>query len=241
MRTRNIYDPASKEPYALSRSKLELFLDCPRCFYLDRKTGVGRVDSMPYTLNLAVDALLKKEFDLYRAKGEAHPMMITCGVEAVPFRHKDFLTWRDSPQGISTLHTPTNFQLFGIPDDIWINDKDELIVVDYKATSTIATITLDGRDSYKRQMECYQWLLRANGFSVSSTGYIVYANAIKDKDLFDRTLEFTIQMLPYEGDDGWIDDALRGAKECLQGELPPPYVEDCEWCAYRRDARNAES
>lgn len=240
MRTRNLYDPASKEPYALSRSKLELFLDCPRCFYLDRRLGIGRIDSLPYSLNLAVDTLLKKEFDVYRAKGEAHPMMISCGVDAVPFRHKDFLDWRDSPEGVRILHTPTHFLFFGIPDDIWIDDKGELVVVDYKATSTIASINLDGRDSYKRQMECYQWLLRHKGFSVSSTGYIVYANAIKDKDVFDRTLEFTIQMLPHVGDDRWVDDALMGAYDCLQQDLPPPYVENCEWCAYRRDARGVE-
>jgi hypothetical protein len=240
MRTRNLYDPAVREQYPFSRSKLELFLECPRCFYLDRRRGIGRPDSYPYTLNLAVDALLKKEFDQYRAEGRAHPLMIACGVNAIPFRHKDFLTWRDSPEGIRVLHTPTNFLFFGIPDDIWVNDKGELIVVDYKATSTIVTLSLDGRDSYKRQMDCYQWLLRHSGFSVSSIGYIVYANAIKDKDMFDRTLEFTIQMLPYSGSDAWVEDALRGAHECLQADLPAPSVEGCEWCMYRRDARGAE-
>ncbi len=240
MRTRNLYDPTDHEPYPLSRSKLQLFLECPRCFYLDRRSGIGRPDSYPYTLNLAVDSLLKKEFDLYRARGEPHPMMTACGVEAIPFRHKDFLTWRDSPDGIRVLHTPTNFLLFGIPDDIWVNAHDELIVVDYKATSTMATLSLEGKDSYKRQMECYQWLLRQKGFDVSSTGYIVYVNAIKDKDQFDRTLEFTMQMLPYEGSDTWVDDALRGAYECLQNDQPSPSVEGCEWCEYRREARAVE-
>ena len=241
MRTRNLFDPSSREPYPLSRSKLELFLECPRCFYLDRRSGVSRPDSYPYTLNLAVDALLKKEFDLYRARREPHPMMIACGVEAIPFRHRDFLMWRDGTEGIRVLHTPTNFLLFGIPDYIWEDEKGDLIVVDYKATSTMVTLTLDGRDSYKRQMECYQWLLRHCGFQVSSIGYIVYANAIKDKNMFDRTLEFTMQMLPYEGSDGWVDDALRGAHECLMGDLAPQYREGCEWCEYRRDASSIES
>jgi len=31
-RTRNVYDPACGKPYAVSRSKLDLFLECPRCF-----------------------------------------------------------------------------------------------------------------------------------------------------------------------------------------------------------------
>lgn len=240
MRTRNMYDPASVDPYPLSRSKLELFLECPRCFSLDRKSGIGRPDGPPFSLNLAVDALLKKEFDLYRARNEPHPMMTTCGVEAIPFRHKDFLMWRDSPEGMRVLHGPSNFLFFGIPDDIWVNEKGELHVVDYKATSTMATLSLDGREGYKRQMECYQWLLRNLGFTVSNTGYIVYANAVKDKDMFDRTLEFTMQMLPYEGSDSWIEDALVGAHECLQSETIPPSVEGCEWCAYRRDAKSVE-
>ena len=62
-RTRNIFDPKSKEPFRLSRSRLELFVDCPRCFYLDRRLGTDRPPGFPFTLNSAVDTLLKKEFD----------------------------------------------------------------------------------------------------------------------------------------------------------------------------------
>lgn len=41
-RTRNIYDPKSEKPFALSRSKIDDFLKCPRCFYLDRRLGVSK-------------------------------------------------------------------------------------------------------------------------------------------------------------------------------------------------------
>jgi len=40
MRTRNLYKPGSGKPYGLSRSRLENFLNCPRCFYIDRRLGV---------------------------------------------------------------------------------------------------------------------------------------------------------------------------------------------------------
>ena len=63
VRTRNIYDPHSDKPFKLSRSRLELFLNCPRCFYMDRRLGVDRPPGFPFNLNSAVDALLKKEFD----------------------------------------------------------------------------------------------------------------------------------------------------------------------------------
>ncbi|MDO8743015.1 MAG: hypothetical protein Q7J30_00410, partial [Candidatus Azambacteria bacterium] len=74
-RSRNIFDPAAKAPFKLSRSKIDNFLACPRCFYLDRRLGVGQPPGFPFNLNKAVDTLLKKEFDIHRAAGNPHPLM----------------------------------------------------------------------------------------------------------------------------------------------------------------------
>ena len=63
-RVRNLFEPGLKEPFRLSRSRIENFLNCPRCFYLDRKLGVDQPPGYPFSLNAAVDTLLKKEFDL---------------------------------------------------------------------------------------------------------------------------------------------------------------------------------
>ncbi len=32
-RTKNLYDPHSNKPFRLSRTKLDLFINCPRCFF----------------------------------------------------------------------------------------------------------------------------------------------------------------------------------------------------------------
>jgi hypothetical protein len=69
-RTKNIYDPSSKEPFKISRSKLDLLLNCPRCFYLDRRLWIDQPPGYPFNLNSAVDELLKKEFDIHRAKNQ---------------------------------------------------------------------------------------------------------------------------------------------------------------------------
>lgn len=61
-RTRNLYNPTSTTPFRLSRSKIDLFIKCPRCFYLDRRLGVGQPPSFPFSLNSAVDTLLKDEW-----------------------------------------------------------------------------------------------------------------------------------------------------------------------------------
>lgn len=240
-RTRNLYDPSSKEPYKISRSKIDLFVECPRCFYLDRRLGIGRPPGFPFNLNNAVDHLLKKEFDIHRAKGEPHPLMKTYNIDAVPFSHPRMDEWRENFKGVQFLHNSTNFIVTGAVDDIWINSKKELIVVDYKATSKEGEVNLDAewQNGYKRQMEVYQWLLRRNDFEVSDTGYFVYANGRKDIEAFDGKLEFKIILLPYTGNDVWIEPKLKEIKDCLFGSLPKTN-EACVYCAYRVAAHKAE-
>lgn len=234
-RTRNIFDPASSEPFKISRSKLDLFLNCPRCFYLDRRLGVGRPPGFPFSLNSAVDALLKKEFDIHRAAGTAHPLMERYGIDAVPYSHEKMEEWRDSlRRGIQYLHEETGLLLTGGVDDVWVNPGGELLIVDYKATSKSGEVSLDAdwQIGYKRQMEIYQWLFRKNGFAVSRTGYFVYCNGDADKEAFDGKLEFDVKVIPYVGDDGWIEGALSDAKACLMSPTIPQPAEDCDYCRY---------
>ena len=135
-RTRNLFDPESDKSFKLSRSKIDLFLNCPRCFYIDRRLGTGRPPGFPFNLNSAIDHLLKKEFDIHRAEETAHPLMENYGIEAVPFQHEKMDEWRNNFKGVQYHYDLTNFLVFGAVDDIWVNKKGELIVVDYKATST---------------------------------------------------------------------------------------------------------
>ncbi|MDO8469489.1 MAG: PD-(D/E)XK nuclease family protein [bacterium] len=243
-RTRNIYDPASSEPFKLSRSKLDLFLNCPRCFYLDRRLGIAPPPGPAFTLNVAVDVLLKKEFDIHRAQGTPHPLMHAYGLKAVPFRDPRMGVWRENFVGVQHLHTPTNFLVFGAVDDLWVADEGTMIhVVDYKATSKDGEVELGDtkwHNQYRRQMEVYQWLLRKNGLTISDTGYFVYVNGKKDRAAFDGRLEFDVKLIPYRGSDGWVEGALTAAAACLNGHAMPAASAECEFCAYRALAVTAE-
>ncbi|MBI4090504.1 MAG: PD-(D/E)XK nuclease family protein [Candidatus Komeilibacteria bacterium] len=222
----------------ISRSKIEDFMRCQRCFYLDRKLGVARPSSFPFNLNAAVDLLLKKEFDMHRAKGTAHPLMKTYGIKAIPFAHDNIDTWRQNFVGVQHQHEKTGLLVFGAVDDLWINTKGELHVVDYKATSKDSEVTLDAewQDGYKRQMEIYQWLLRRNGFPVSDTGYFVYCNGRRDAKAFDGKLEFDVKIIPYTGDDAWVETVLEKIVHCLESGSIPEASQDCEYCSYRMKA-----
>ena len=235
-RSRNLYTPGAEKPFKLSRSKLDSFINCARCFYVDRRLGVGQPPGFPFNLNSAVDHLLKKEFDEYRALRQPHPLMQEAGVDAVPAMHEKLEQWRTNFSGVQVHHEPTNLLITGAIDDLWVTAGGEHIVVDYKATSKDTPVNLNAawQIGYKRQMEIYQWLLRGNGLTVSNTGYFVYCNGKKSTPRFDQRLDFDISVLPYVGDDAWVDDRIKDAYDCLVSDEVPDANDDCDFCTYQQ-------
>jgi hypothetical protein len=208
------------------------------------RLGVKRPSMPAFTLNNAVDELLKREFDIHRANGSRHPLLERYGLDAVPFDDERMEEWRDAlRRGVTYLHEPTNLLLRGGIDDVWVNPAGELIIADYKATSKkIGPRSKDDLyDSYKRQLEIYQWLFRKNGFKVSSTVYFVYVNGKADAEAFDGKLEFDVELIPYVGNDDWVEPTVYRLKECLMSdEIPPVGISfgggPCEYCSYRESA-----
>lgn len=241
-----LFDPSTSEPLRLSRSKIDLFTQCRRCFYFDRKIGVSQPSGALYTLNQAVDTLLKREFDFYRERGEIHPFVKANGIDAVPFSPPEIEDWRNNKTGVQYLHAPTNFFLYGAIDDVWQLASGELVIVDYKAKATDKEITLEPKRKkngdivktdryligYKKQIEFYQWLFEKNGFQVSKTAYFVFANALKDRTTFDDELKFEKILIAYHGDTSWIEPTLFEIRKCLESDKIPDPCEDCDCCQY---------
>ena len=124
-------------------------------------------------------------------------------------------------------------------DDVWINTKtDQLILVDYKATSKKGEVSLDApwQISYKRQLEIYQWLFRKNGFDVQNIGYFVYCNGVKENVMFNNELKFNVKLLPYKGDDSWIDKTVKEIYKVLNSDDIPEPNPNCEYCRYVKKA-----
>ncbi len=215
-------------------------MQCPRCFWLDVRLKITRPSGPPFNINKAIDELLKKEFDSFRLKKEPHPWMIENQIKAIPMQHAELEAWRHNFTGVFTLHKPTNLHVFGALDDIWVGGDGELIVVDYKATSKDREVTIDSdwQISYKRQLEVYQWLLRQNGFTVSDTGYFVYTNARIDAEGFFNRVEFKTKIIPYQGNDAWIEPTLQKMKDCMEGDMPKVGMAamggPCDFCVYVR-------
>ncbi len=96
------------------------------------------------------------------------------------------------------------------------------------------------KEAYKRQMDIYQWLFRKNNFKVSKTGYFVYCNGLKSEENFSDQLKFKTVILPYIGNDTWVEGALVKARECLQSDTFPECSPNCEMCSYRKMAKEVE-
>ena len=235
--SKNVYQPGTLLPFRLSRSKIDLYINCHKCFWLDRRMGIGQPPGYPFSLNSAVDLLLKKEFDIHRAQAKAHPLMKKYKIDAVPLAHEKIDEWRDAMRrGITYHHPSTNFIITGGIDDIWVNKKGEYIIVDYKSTAKAGEVSIDApwQSGYKRQMEVYQWLFEKNGHKVSRTGYFVYCNGKTDNNAFDAKLEFDISILSYIGNTQWIEPTLTEINACLESNNPPLSNQDCDYCQYRK-------
>lgn len=217
----------------LSRTKLELAIDCPFCFWMDMKLNVSRVKGPPFTLNNAVDWLLKAEFDKYREKKLTHPVMVAHRIVAAPWNDARLRLWRHTFTGIQTQYE--GFLVYGAVDDIWIDAIMDLHVVDYKATGAKETQIYD---SYRRQMEIYQWLLlQQEKVKVSPVGYFLYAQADKtdgfDADVKAR-LPFTMSIKVLNGDVAWVGPAIKEAARILKSDTPPVPRKNCGYCGFVR-------
>jgi hypothetical protein len=219
---------------AISRSKVDLFLQCPRCFWLDARAKVRRPSGPPFSLNIAVDHLLKNEFDTYRGGGVVPPRLAREGLAFIPCDHPELPLWRQNFKGVRVEHAPTGLTFFGAIDDLWIDDNGVHYVVDYKATAKNDEVSLnaDWQIAYKRQVEFYQWLLRGHSLDVSDWAFFVYANGIKDESAFDDLLRFRTKVIGYEGNDGWVEPTLAAVAECLSLDRAPDAHPNCAYCLY---------
>lgn len=225
----------------LSRSAVEKFVRCPRCFFLERKLGLKPPSMVPLTLAVATDALLKNEFDAYRGTDAVHPLWAEYGLNVSAFLHPNIDLWRSNFKGIR-IPFGEGIEVFGAVDDIWQNRQSgELHIIDYKSTSKKDAPTLDGGfgDGYKRQMEIYQWLFRQSGFPVSSTGYFLYVNGRKDQRFYRCSLEgimqFDTTLISYVGDDSWVEGVIRSAIATLSQDVIPDPSGTCDNCRYYDD------
>jgi hypothetical protein len=229
---------------SFSWNDIKLFLQCPRCFYNAKKFRIKppTFDTESFALPKAVDILLKKEFSQYRKSRKPHPIMSKIG-NILPLRHKKLKKWQTAWSyeekmigGIQYKDAWGNWLAYGGIDDVWINEKKEIVIVEYKTISQRNVNSSGSNIKYlkraQQQLEFYAWLFKKNNYTVCSTGYLLFYNALTDKDALNGKLEFEPHLIPHEIDDSWVQDIINGALRCLEKDVPATATTNCRACKY---------
>lgn len=210
----------------LSPNSLNLFLECPHCFWLDKDMGIKRPPPYPYALNSAVDALLKEEFDTYRAKNLPHPLLKENNIKAHLFGNQKLLNqWRNNLAGIRYFDEALQATLFGAVDDVLEFDDKKIAPLDYKSTgSTAANIY----DRFQLQLDTYTFLMEKNGFQTPRKGYLAFYIVDKSRGFVDR-LPFRKEIMEVETNPSDIYEIFKDAVTILRQASPPPHSSDCQF------------
>jgi len=233
------YDPNSDKPFIMSRSKIDLYLKCKRCAYLDMRLGIKAPKPFPYNLNSRIDTLLKNEFDIARKNKEQTIYQKEANINAIPFSHPELDVWREPFKAARYHHKETNIVIAGSVDDLWENlDTKKIHIVDYKSTHTDKFDKLKSFDApyligYKRQAEIYSWILSKLGLDIDNTSYFFYVNAKPDQEVFNNNLEFEYAIIPYKTEDyNWVENTIVEIKNFLETNKIPSSNQDCDLCKY---------
>ena len=138
--------------------------------------------------------------------------------------------------------TKTSFTIYGSLDDLWLHkDNNEIVILDYKATSTkeemnYVASTKSYHKSYLRQLDFYAYLLKLNKFKVFKTGYWMLCNArYEDQKTFEGKLNFKIDLLSYDLNTDYIEDTLVELEKCYNSNKIPLSNTACDSCRWHRE------
>jgi len=206
----------------ISRSQIELFIDCPRCFWLEIKHNIKRPENFSGGyIGSKYDPLLKNYFDKHRKNNktpeeiEKHNLKLFSNIEILK-------TWRG--KGIKYFNEKHNIVYYGKIDDLLTKDE-YLIPFDFKTT---ISKNFQIYEDYKRQLEIYGYLLKKNNYPVLETGifYVVKININENFEKIEEREIVRIENLNYE----IYDEILENLIETYKSKKEPKPSPNCEFC-----------
>jgi hypothetical protein len=217
---------AFEKSIQLSPNSLNLFLECPHCFWLDKNMGIKRPPPYPYALNSAVDTLLKEEFDTYRVKKLPHPLLKENNINAHLFPNQNLLNqWRNNFAGIRYFDQELKATLFGAVDDVLEFADGKIAPLDYKSTGSP---TANVYDRFQLQLDTYTFLMEKNGFKTPRKGYLAFYIVDKSRGFIDR-LPFRKEVVELETNPSDIYEIFKDAVFVLRNPKPPEHSSDCQF------------
>lgn len=225
----------NKKPLRLSpTSGLNLYNDCPRCFWLHYNGRVPRPRGIFPSLPGGMDLVIKDYFDEYRGslppelegkiRGKLIPDLALIN------------TWRNWRTGLEYCDQDRNAALFGALDECLVHEG-KYIPLDYKTRGS-APHDGDSERYYQTQLDSYALMLEANGYPVADFAYLVYYYPSQVKR--DGVVEFNVHPVELTLDANRAKKTFEAAVDFLQKPLPE-HQPSCEYCAWHKSLSEINS
>ena len=196
--------------------------------------GIKRPPAYPYSLNLAVDDLLREEFDDYRQKGIPHPIFEENNIKAHLFKNQKLLNqWRNNLSGIRYFDSDLQATLFGAVDDVLEFNDGKIAPLDYKSTGSSSANVYD---RFQLQMDIYTFLMEKSGYKTPRKGYLAFYVIDKSRGFIDK-LPFRKEIVEIETNPSDVYDIFRDAVAVLKQATPPKHSDDCQFGKYLSEAK----
>lgn len=224
-----------KKTNRLSPSALNLFLGCPRCFWMDKVKRVGRPRGIFPSLPGGMDKKIKAYFDSFRAKGALPPELKGNDFIGIKlFDNQEQLDrWRNWQTGLFYQDGSNGWVLRGALDDLLV-EAQRYIPFDYK-TKGSPTKEEDAIKYYQNQLDCYTLMLHENHLPSAGFGFLLYYSPKSVGEM--GNVQFELQVIKIATDGERARKTMRNAVSLLNGPMPDSAT-DCEYCNWLEKAGN---
>lgn len=217
-------------PVHLSASRLNLFAECGRCFWLRVNEGVDRPTGPFPSLPAGMDRAIEAHFDRHRAAGELPPALrgeVTGRLEPDERFLANCREWRREPCYVDETR---DVVVRGGLDDLLRTEDGSLVVLDYKTRGYPPRRATGAPAYYVRQVNCYNLILRSNGHPTADYGLLLYyyPDGVTD----DGTFRFHTAVRRVAVDVDRVREQIHRAVEILRGPIPDHDVE-CAFCRWK--------
>jgi len=210
----------------LSPSQLNLFKDCPRCFWLHHNQKIHRPRGIFPSLPGGMDGVIKVYFDKYRGTDKLPPELAG-KVDGVLLPDLEVMNkWRNWRTGLTYKDQETGATLIGALDDCLVYEG-KYIPLDYKTRGYDPKP--GGEMYYQLQLDTYCLLLEVNNFSQPSYAYLVYyvPKTVGENGMV--RFEITPKKVATSSENAL--NVFKQAVYLLMGPIPDSHSE-CEYCAW---------
>lgn len=206
-----------KSKFVLSPSSLNIFRDCPRCFWLQVNCNIRRPRGAFPSIASGLDRVIKEYFNTYRTR-EVLPPLLNGKIEGklIP----------QLPPKLYFNDYAKNASLMGMLDECLILSGNIYAPLDYK---TRGSFTEDVHPAYQLQMDVYTLLLEKNNHKTNSLAYLLYF--VPNTGKLHEGIPFNVKFMEVKTSIERALDIFHKALELLRGQMPEssPNCEYCNW------------